>query len=112
MKLTPEQKDTKAFLTGSHAYGTPHERSDIDLVVLCDEETQLKLRSLANQDNGQIRFGSIQVIAFTNEAVFSAWKTINDQLVARKPVGRDEAVRCFRSGIGPLLDELYREHRT
>jgi len=101
--------DTKAFLTGSHAYGTPHEQSDIDLVILCDEETRLKLRSLANRHNGQIRFGGLQVLAFSNEAVFSAWKTINDQLITRKPVERDDAVQCFKSGIGPILNDLYRE---
>lgn len=30
-----------AFITGSHAYGTPREDSDIDLVVLVEDESTL-----------------------------------------------------------------------
>jgi predicted nucleotidyltransferase len=29
-----------AFITGSHAYGKPNEKSDVDLVIQCDEETR------------------------------------------------------------------------
>ena len=36
----------RAFLTGSQIYGTPTEKSDIDLVVLMDDEDRMTLHSL------------------------------------------------------------------
>lgn len=42
-----ERIHTRSFVTGSHAYGTPDEESDVDLVILVTEDDLMILRKLA-----------------------------------------------------------------
>ena len=65
-----------AFLTGSHAYGKPNDKSDIDLVILVDEVTAARLET--HNESGHpsvIRFGKLNLIICTTDAQFAAWKT-------------------------------------
>ena len=73
----------RAFITGSHAYGTPTEESDVDLVILVDWATLDKLNNLSEKglnesatDSGDIslRFGKLNLICVADEAIFAAWK--------------------------------------
>ena len=99
---------TEAFVTGSHAYGTPHDASDFDLVILCDKETKAALQTAANGEaKGQIRFGKLQILAFTSEPVFNSWKEVTDELIKVKPVTRDTAVKCFKLRMAAVLEEQY-----
>ena len=97
-----------AFLTGSRAYGTPREDSDIDLVVLVDEMELIHLMHLAElvescecpasdagPDAASIRFGKLNLIAVTTEHHWEIWRNGTIDLIARKPVTRDEAVEHF-----------------
>jgi len=97
----------EGFLTGSHAYGEPRQgfsdhymNSDVDIAICVDEETfqTLKINSDPGPGSGEhersLRFGSLNVICLT-PAEFSAWREANDELVARRPVARDEAIRVI-----------------
>lgn len=98
-----------SILTGSHAYGKPNPESDIDLVVQVSKEVMRKL-ALKNElemeevvdqygnqfDSACLRFGNLNLICVTNEHDFQIWKQGTAELVARKPVTREEAVSHFR----------------
>ncbi len=52
-----------AFITGSHAYGEPTEKSDIDLVVLVGEDDQSILaESDDNEGIGSIHYSRLNLI--------------------------------------------------
>lgn len=95
----------KSFLTGSRRYGTPHPDSDIDLVVLMDGPELTELAKLASnsddfgspggpqyEDGFSLRFGNLNLLCVTQEKHFKVWKQGTDELVAKKPVTRDEAI--------------------
>lgn len=103
-----------AFLTGSHAYGTPTEDSDVDLVVLCSEADANILRRLAdnagkfleipvgdkvavlpNDGCYALRFGKLNLLACFTQSAYSAWSEGTEELVTERPVPRQEAVRVF-----------------
>jgi len=69
----------KAFITGSHAYGRPSSKSDIDLVVLADQFAADKLRALS-ESTKTVRFGRLNIILCFTENEFEAWKTTTDRL--------------------------------
>lgn len=98
----------KAFITGSHAYGTPHEESDIDLVVLADGPTIEKLAevlafemgSAVDDVDASIKLGKLNLIVCSTEEQWQAWHTGTEQLKARAPVTRDEAKALFEQLLG------------
>jgi len=98
----------KPFLTGSHAYGVPKEGSDLDIVVLLDNCLASTLLSLSmgsvniqygSVASASLRFGPLNIIAITDEAEFTAWKTATDLLIAMKPVTREQAVACIKKHV-------------
>lgn len=83
-----------AFLTGSREYGEPNSKSDIDLVVLMDEPTAIKIRKLAGAIKGNpIRFGSLNLIICTDDLTFSVWKVGTSAILTGcdLPASRDTA---------------------
>lgn len=109
-----------AILTGSHVYGTPHASSDLDLVVLLDEEQIGKLRELYKDEDspyveittGQmqlpgggkkadlldlaIRFGPLNLICTSNPVAYQIWAEGTATLKDIKPVPRNVAVAWFQ----------------
>jgi hypothetical protein len=98
-----------AFLTGSRAYGTPHEKSDIDLVVMMDESELDRLLNVAcdssnseaieqyNSETACLRFGNLNLLIVTRREDYDAWWEGTTELTARSPVTRDEAVAVFQA---------------
>lgn len=95
---------TKAFITGSHAYGTPHAKSDLDIVMLVDDDAgdalvkicdDVEMETYDEIEDACLRFGKLNLIMVTSQAIYDAWKTGTEQLITRKPVTRDEAVKVF-----------------
>lgn len=107
-----------AFITGSHAYGTPREDSDVDLVVLVDDDTIAKLTELnggevghsGGPESASLRFGALNLILHSNPAMFEAWQAGTASLKRRKPVTRDEAVALIKALMAvaqsDAIDEL------
>lgn len=91
---------TPAFLTGSRAYGTPTPKSDWDLVVLVDHETAAKLKAEFAERGASyvdsIRVGALNLILPTTRKRYDVWADGTQQLKARAPVTRDEAVELFQ----------------
>jgi hypothetical protein len=85
----------KSFITGSHAYGTPTENSDVDLAIFCSEEDADFLWK-ASEDGPSVRFGKMNLIIFTNERAYDRWKECTNNLISRRPVTRDEAIAEFQ----------------
>ncbi len=92
----------QAFLTGSYAYGTPREDSDIDLVIRCDEETAKFLSEMRDdKTTPAIKFGKLNFIPCTDDAQYTAWRAGTTALEYRKPVERETACTMFISLLKP-----------
>jgi predicted nucleotidyltransferase len=90
------------FITGSRVYGTPTEKSDIDLVCLIeDSDTVDELIAAADHTDASdagvggcsIVFGKLNLIVLSQSAMYDAWREATDELIARKPVTRAEACK-------------------
>ncbi len=89
---------TSAFLTGSHAYGTPRVSSDIDLAVTITDKEASKLASLADHCDGSrgdsLRFGKLNLIILEPKQ-FEAWRIGTQKLIAERPVTRERAIEVL-----------------
>lgn len=92
-----------AFLSGSRVYGVPREDilkpSDLDLLVLASVQDIAKLNGFQDGASGSgqgdwdsVRFGPLNIIATSDPKRFAVWKQITEDLQARKPVTKEEAV--------------------
>ena len=94
-----------AILTGSHVYGTPGPKSDVDLVVLLAPAEAADLArimggSLERHGDAQypvasFRAGMLNVIVETEPDRFEVWVRGTEQLVKQAPVDRETAVELF-----------------
>ena len=100
-------KDAKAFVTGSHAYGLPGPDSDMDLVVYVTQKDLDRLKRLADEaacnqlardyiaaGGTPLRFGRLNLICCTNEKYFEVWREGTRRLRKQAPVTRHFAC-CF-----------------
>ena len=96
-----------AFITGSYAYGTPTETSDVDLVVYCDDPNDLSTIKL-NFGNKQsqhmlpIRAGNLNIINCETPEEWSIWKYGTELLKRRadqegRSICKEEASELFDS---------------
>ena len=103
---------TNVFLTGSRAYGTPRPNSDTDLCILMSHEDIHILASQApheteNEGSGDgtdasLRFGRVNLICMTDAEKFEAWREATAELVARRPVTRQQAVQLIDEKLEAL----------
>lgn len=100
----------KAFITGSRAYGTPTEKSDLDLVILTDEATKYDLEKFSDEE-GVIRFGKLNIIATTDALEYSVWKVGTVAMKkSEKKYSKEEAkefLDVYREAVG--IKDNYKE---
>ncbi len=107
------------FITGSHAYGTPKPGSDVDVVVLLNPEASNHVSVVCTDprrgssgeflDSVSYKFGGLDLIVCESIEFFNeVWKAGTDELIARKPVTRDEAVEVFKR----LMAEFWERHNA
>lgn len=98
----------KAFLTGSHVYGTPKPESDIDLVVLVSPADLALIMAAHNASDrndtdysgavtASLKFGKLNLLLETREDRFAIWRLGTSELKTKAPVHRDVAVETFRA---------------
>jgi hypothetical protein len=103
----------KTLLTGSRVYGTPRQDSDLDMVVLIEDQNDYNLlynmggQHSTNQTrlhtdqlyNGvSMRFGNLNVIAILNdERTFKAWEAGTEFLKKIAPVTKETACMVFET---------------
>lgn len=90
------------FITGSRAYGVPHTGSDVDLVVLVDQNTYCQLRDQADtirsadeydeRDIATLYFGRLNLICVGDEGMFEVWRKATEFLKTKSPVSRQKAM--------------------
>lgn len=86
------------FLTGSQAYGTPNEESDVDIVVLVRDSEELEEFPVGkyNDNTPTIRIGKLNIILVYNESEYDAWFAATQKMIAWKkagwPVPREQAI--------------------
>lgn len=87
---------SRAFVTGSRAYGKVKPNSDVDLVILCSEETKLLLTKLSENGKEPIRFGKLNLIICTSEEEYAVWCIGTKQLKdGKKKINKQEATKIF-----------------
>lgn len=59
----------KVILFGSYAYGTPHEDSDIDLLVIMDSEESMSKRMIQVREVAKIPFLPMDILVYTPEEI-------------------------------------------
>ncbi len=89
---------SNAFITGSRAYGTPREDSDVDLVVLVESEDGAMLweQGVSQEGEKTCRFGKLNLLVFESRERFNKWRDVTEELQRKRPVTRDEAVKAFQ----------------
>lgn len=105
---TSAPRDSKApFITGSHAYGSPRDDSDIDLVVWAVGDTRATLEA----GGYPIRFGKLNLILISDDDQWDIWRLGTQALVKlhksrKSAVSREEAVAFFITlGVTQTPDE-------
>lgn len=99
--------DLDAFVTGSHAYGTPREGSDIDLVVRCSPEDRVLLAAVlggfttaVNAEAGygvNLRSGPLNLILVEDQRAYDIWAEGTRILKEDAPVTREVACETFKA---------------
>lgn len=99
----------KAFITGSRAYGTPTQKSDVDLVIRIDLGAYEVLKEFADRQvegsdsEGEFRsliFGKLNLICCSSDKEWGEWRKGTAELRTKAPVTRDYAVDYFRRLMG------------
>lgn len=89
-----------AFITGSRAYGLPRADSDYDIGVVMPRALIELLESISEAGT-TLRFGRLNLVPFASDEPeelvrLEAWHRVNDHLIQRKPVSKEDAVQSFR----------------
>jgi len=104
---------SKAFITGSRAYGTPREDSDLDLAILVSEKDLKQLETIADKEpdkkpryddptyGNSLRFGQLNLVCMLDSDEYEHWKEITQKLIEIKPVTRKEAIDAICTGELP-----------
>ncbi len=93
----------EAFVTGSQKYGSPNKDSDIDLVVFLDSDDILLLADTFLPDDpgyGDVlvlRFDTLNLICFSDEKKYEAWKQGTAECYEKRPVTREVAVSTIKA---------------
>lgn len=97
------------FLTGSRAYGTPRYGSDVDVVALVDEATMAVLKEFLHYKGMRkmvsIHSGRLNLLCTSDYEVYCKWRTVTDELIARKPVTKAQAIAAFVAELGEGLHD-------
>lgn len=102
---------TPAFLTGSHAFGKPTKRSDVDLVLLISADDVSSLITLATVETTAeylgsnrlaLRIGNLNLICCMNDEQYNTWKLAHEKacLLAYERgegISKEEAAELFTS---------------
>lgn len=99
----------RPFPTGSRVYGTPGPDSDQDFFVLLpwkraeelrdrsDSYTESRLEYPLAGITMSLHFGNLNLLVLTEDRQWHAWFAGTNNLKARAPVTRDEAVAEFQA---------------
>lgn len=100
-----KQQNFPPFLTGSYCYGTPNDKSDIDMVVLCDNKELIQALVMMNEgtDNSggpndntfSLRFGKLNIIVCLTKNAYCCWNTATIKCIEENPISRDGAIEVF-----------------
>ncbi len=97
--------ETPAFLTGSHAYGTPTALSDIDLVVYVPDKKAHDFLwgktegDCDDDDYPTIQFGKLNLVACFTLKRYDTWLQVTNELIEQKPVSREDAIKAFQAAF-------------
>ena len=85
VQFDDEEMERLPFITGSHAYGSPGPKSDVDLVVLLSRQIK-NILNLYNENHETIaiRFGKLNIIPILTEQEYDAWKEATEQMAEVK----------------------------
>lgn len=104
-----------AFLTGSQVYGKTRPDSDIDLVILIDEDDVHKIIKLVDDkiakgmmeygnSSVSFRFGPLNLICCLTQAVYDGWLNGTNVVSSmhyreKKPIDKETACRVIEAAV-------------
>lgn len=99
----------RSFITGSVAYATATEDSDLDLVVLVSPDTKNKLKEISDNQGYPIKFGCLNLVCVTSEEEWAAWKlaTIRCQNTPA-PISKEQAIKIHEHSRKAMGIEEYK----
>lgn len=92
--------ELNAFITGSRAFGTPRDDSDLDLVILTDAETKNAVVEFSELGKQPVRFGKLNLIVVTSIEEFEAYATARKECLPYS--SRDKAFAVHRKVLRAL----------
>lgn len=111
--------DYRAFVTGSHAYGTPTKDSDVDVCILancsarkfvspllanCDEFEDFDVNNYGLTRGVSVKIGKLNLLVFSGEVEFFAWRDATAVLKSMAPVTRETAIEVIDSFLIEYLN--------
>ena len=94
-----------SFMTGSRVYGTPSNSSDVDLVVLMNQNEINDLIAYSDLKRCPIRYGNLNIIALNSLCEYHKWENAMIQCLTEAPVTRERAVEIHKAN-GIDLEEV------
>lgn len=100
-----------SFLTGSRAYGTPHEESDYDHCILLSDHAARCMVEVFEEREGSgcnsgsnimyasFKIGRLNILIFTDLKQFEVWRRATEFLITKAPVTRKKAVKYIRKKL-------------
>ncbi len=101
-----------SFITGSRAYGCPTDKSDIDLVIRCDDATAHLLRELSDtvqqlqehrDRQQQVRFGRLNLIVCTTDEQFAVWRLGTTNMARQETEFDKKRAKAVLDGLRDLV---------
>lgn len=95
------------FMTGSRVYGTPGDSSQQPSPPPppLGPDGLAAGAHLANYAGCSLRFGKLNLICPPTPEAFAAWRKATTELVARKPVTREQAVEAITAELDRCCSE-------
>ncbi len=93
----------RPFITGSRAYGSPSENSDLDIVIRCDRFVAAVVESLIGKcssdydhESVSVQCGKINLHLCTTDREYDRWKLGTRSCEVVAPVDRETAKKLMR----------------
>lgn len=108
------------FITGSRAYGSPSEESDLDIVIRCDRYVAAVVEALVGKcssdydhESVSVQCGEVNLHLCTTDREYDRWKLGTRSCEVVAPVDRETAKKLLRvAGVDRGHVRMVTEHST
>lgn len=95
--------EQRPFITGSRAYGSPSDDSDLDIVIRCDRYVAAVVEALVGKSSSDydhesvsVQCGNVNLHLCTTDREYDRWKLGTRSCEVVAPIDRDTAKKLMR----------------